>query len=222
MCLGMIFLFLQRPFKHESLLVDSEEERMTEVEKYFAMKSFQQDLKLIRSNPSNQQSGQGSGYRPQPAGQTGLPRPQTSQVRTQGRLQTRLQTGQTGQASPIQQVSRPFPQIPGLQVPIPPVPETASSTSGMMERGSMSAAPIVKDPNKNVEIICLDSDDDDSGDDRPVALTRGGEIPIVPAANDPISLSSRTQLPTHSHVPGGDNDPLPTSSVSAGAGCSLL
>ena len=54
---------------------------MTDVEKYLAMKGFQQHLKLIRSNPNNQQSGQGGGgYRPQPTGQTSLPRPQASQV----------------------------------------------------------------------------------------------------------------------------------------------
>ena len=50
---------------------------MTEKEKYMAMRGFQQHLKLIRSNTSNQQSGQGGGYRPQPSS---LPRPQASQV----------------------------------------------------------------------------------------------------------------------------------------------
>ena len=199
---------------------------MTEVEKYLAMKGFQQHLKLLRSNPNNQPSGQG-GYRPQ-AGQTGTLRPQPSQVRPQGSQarpqtgQTRLQTGQTGQARPTHgQQGRPYPQIAGLQVPIPPVPEATPSTSGLMKRGSVAAAPVIRDPNEKVEVICLDSDDDDNGDSRPVALTRGGEIPSITGAvvNDPVSL---LQSPTHSQnpslgphaalIPGNNNDPLPASS----------
>ena len=66
---------------------------MTEVEKYIAMKGFQQHLKQIRSNPNNQQAGQGGGgggYRPQPTGQTSLPRPQASQVSWEASLSLSL------------------------------------------------------------------------------------------------------------------------------------
>lgn len=42
---------IQLPFKHESLLLDSEE-RLTEVEKYVAMKGFQQQLMAMRRGPT--------------------------------------------------------------------------------------------------------------------------------------------------------------------------
>ena len=39
---------LQLPFKHESLLLDSVEERMTDMEKNVALQAFQQDLRSLR------------------------------------------------------------------------------------------------------------------------------------------------------------------------------
>ena len=41
-------LTLQLPFKHESLLLDSAEERMTESEKGIAIQIFQRDLRVLR------------------------------------------------------------------------------------------------------------------------------------------------------------------------------
>ena len=43
---------MQLPFKHESLLIDSEEDRMTEVEKYVAMKTFHQQMMAMRKGVS--------------------------------------------------------------------------------------------------------------------------------------------------------------------------
>ena len=76
----------------------------------------------------------------------------------------------------------------------------------------MMAAPVISTPSsEKVEVICLDSDEEDNGDDRPVAVIRG-EVPIITAANDPISL---LQSPTHLQSPSlssqTTNDLLPTS-----------
>ena len=51
-CVLSCLLFIQPPFKHESLLVDSEQDRMTEVEKIIAVKSFQQHLSAMKSTPA--------------------------------------------------------------------------------------------------------------------------------------------------------------------------
>ena len=165
---------------------------MTDVEKYLAMKGFQQDLKALRGNPGNNPATQG--YRPQPnlgnpqrgqAGQVRVPQVQGGQARSPVTTsQARTPTGQTGQ-------SQPYPQIAGLQVPIPPISEATPSKSGLMRKGMMAVAPVVKETNKTVEVICLDSDDDDDN----VALTRGEPSRFGAPANDPVShLQSQTHL----------------------------
>ena len=88
-------------------------------------------------------------------------------------------------------------------------------------------APVLKNPNEKVEVICLDSDEDDNGDNRPVAVTRG-EIPLITAANDPISLlqspthlqapSLSSQFPSSGQIPRSSNDPLPDSLATSDAG----
>ena len=184
---------------------------MTEVEKYLAMKGFQQDLKAIRSNPGNPSA---QGYRPQP-GSTLQPRPPSSRPSAttgQMRIQTSYtgQTGHTGQTK-LQQV-RPYPQVP-----IPPVPEAVPSSSGLTRSGGAAAAPVVKVPNESVEVICLDSDDDDD-----MAVTRGMEPSRVV---DPASLlhpPAHLQQPQSAVAdlfPGTTSqtpvDPLPNTSVAA-------
>ena len=189
---------------------------MTDIEKYLAMKGFQQQLKALRSNPGNQ-SGSIQGYRPQP-GPSNTPRPpqQTGQARSPiATGQSRTITSQTGQAR-LQQV-RPYPQIAGLQVPIPPVPEaTPTSSGGLIQRGNVAAAPVVK---KNIEVICLDSDEDDGS----VSLTRGepSRVGAAVAGDTVLLLQSPTQvlkspllqsvdpLPVSVNMPSVD--PLPTS-----------
>ena len=193
---------------------------MTDIEKYLAMKGFQQQLKALRSNPGNQ-SGSIQGYRPQP-GPSNTPRPpqQTGQARSPiATGQSRTITSQTGQAR-LQQV-RPYPQIAGLQVPIPPVPEaTPTSSGGLIQRGNVAAAPVVK---KNIEVICLDSDEDEV--DGSVSLTRGEPscVGAAVAGDTVLLLQSPTQvlkspllqsvdpLPVSVKMPSVD--PLPTSTT---------
>ena len=158
------------------------------------MKGFQQDLKAIRSNPGNPSAAQV--YRPQP-GASNLSRPQASQARPQVQSPTAAVTGQTrpstsptGQVRPQQQVS----SYPPVQVPIPPVPEATPSSSGLVRRGNVAAVPIIREANEKVEVICLDSDDDE---DDNVALTRSGgpaSFQSGTAVNNPVLL---LQSPTH-------------------------
>ena len=181
------------------------------MEKYLAMKGFQQDLKAIRSNPGNPSA---QGYRPQP-GSSSQPRPPSSRPSAttgQMRIQTSY-TGQTGHTcqTKLQQV-RPYPQVP-----IPPVPEAVPSSSGLTRSGGVAAAPVVKVPNESVEVICLDSDDDDD-----MAVTRGMEPSRVV---DPASLlhpPAHLQQPQSAVAdlfPGTTSqtpvDPLPNTSVAA-------
>ena len=212
---------------------------MTEVDKYLAMKGFQQHLKAIRSNPSNPSQ---QGYRPQ-AMQTNLPRPQAGQLRPlpgpsgQARPQTgqtRPQAGQTGQVRPQQVRALPPIQVPRPQVPIPPVPQATPVSSGLMRWGNVAAAPAIKATNEEIEVISLisDDDDDDDVDDTHVALTRGGETAYhqpQAAVNDPVSLiqsSTHLQSSSLTSAPAVDQviepatttttvvDPLPTPSSS--------
>ncbi len=48
-----VLTLLQLPFKHESLLIDSVNERMTELEKYQALTGFQAELRALKNGPAS-------------------------------------------------------------------------------------------------------------------------------------------------------------------------
>lgn len=96
----------QLPFKHESLLLDSVEERMTDFEKHEALQSFQKDLRSLRGT-AQPPMGAGvkrpvavSGHETQPPGYRG---PVQWQSRTTGQEGSGPSSGFKGQQQGQQQ-----------------------------------------------------------------------------------------------------------------------
>ena len=152
------------PFKHESLLIDSEEDRMTEVEKYVAMKTFHQQIVAMRKGVGAVDQLRASNSPLGPAN-----------AHSQQQQQQLLVQQQQAAKAPL--VSQPLPVFNPFVPNRPTVPETSGSKD-----------VVSKPATGKADVICIDSDSDD--DCTSVRNKASSSAPVAQLPNPSTLLTS--------------------------------